>query len=612
MRRASWVLLGALSCVIAGCGGGTPGTDAGQQRDAGSDGGSVTSCAGAADGTPCAGGAATLCIAGECVESACGDGFVDTARGEDCDDGNENAFDGCEPGTCRYTCTPDEVCDDGLVCNGAERCVDHRCVAGDPAPDGTACSTEDVPSGVCHPLPTPVCEAAACGDGMRDECEDCDDGRNGDDADGCRDDCRFTCSADGACSLRVTPAFHDYGAVPEGTTSAEQTFMVENMASSATAPLQVRLAGGAADELAIATDGCSDVALASFGVCMVGVVFRPSGAGARQAMLVVEGAPGEGGAAELRGVSLGELGRACTTEEECASGSCVDGVCCEVSACTGCSACNVAGSEGSCSAVPAGEDPHGACAAVDCSSGTCDGSGGCAPGDAGAVCQRDSCSGFSEIVRVCDGVAAGCPAATTSMACAGGYFCADSSSCATSCTSDSGCQTAFWCDGTACMPDLVAPAACTRNAQCVSGICAGGLCRNCLPGRLGCGTSPYSQVCAVTADGANQCTYCTDPGGGATCSAAGVGGTCVVAQCECSSTTECTHAEGPHCIADGSRHFCACYYSSGPQVCPFGRSVCVSTGGDDTFANACKGAPGEACSIGADCASGSCTTGACD
>ena len=47
-------------------------------------------------------------------------------------------------------------------------------------------------------------------------------------------------------------------------------------------------------------------------------------------------------------------GYACTSAPECKSGACVDGVCCE-SACDGaCQACNVPGTEGSCTAAPAG------------------------------------------------------------------------------------------------------------------------------------------------------------------------------------------------------------------------------------------------------------------
>ena len=60
-------------------------------------------------------------------------------------------------------------------------------------------------------------------------------------------------------------------------------------------------------------------------------------------------------------------GAACTVAAECQSGFCVDGVCCG-SKCDGtCEACDVPGAEGTCSPVPALEDPAGECAPYFCS-----------------------------------------------------------------------------------------------------------------------------------------------------------------------------------------------------------------------------------------------------
>jgi len=48
-------------------------------------------------------------------------------------------------------------------------------------------------------------------------------------------------------------------------------------------------------------------------------------------------------------------------QESCPSGYCVDGYCCN-SACSGtCDACNLAGSEGTCSNIPDGQDPDNEC-----------------------------------------------------------------------------------------------------------------------------------------------------------------------------------------------------------------------------------------------------------
>lgn len=51
------------------------------------------------DGSQCTGGtqAPHVCRSGVCVASLCGDGFVDPANGEDCDDGNSDPGDDCTP-----------------------------------------------------------------------------------------------------------------------------------------------------------------------------------------------------------------------------------------------------------------------------------------------------------------------------------------------------------------------------------------------------------------------------------------------------------------------------------------------------------------------------------
>jgi hypothetical protein len=62
----------------------------------------------------------------------------------------------------------------------------------------------------------------------------------------------------------------------------------------------------------------------------------------------------------------------CNGPEECPSGHCVDGVCC-AEECTTCSACNVAGAEGTCAALPSGAEDDGC-------EGRCDGQGTCVNG----------------------------------------------------------------------------------------------------------------------------------------------------------------------------------------------------------------------------------------
>jgi len=170
--------------ITVGCGGGTE-EDAGTDVDSGG-----ASCTGASDGTSC--GTDRICLGESCVESRCGDGFIDPARGETCDDGNDVAFDGCEPTSCRATCSESSECDDGVACNGAETCSDSVCAVGVMEPDGTTCSITGGAAGVCR---AGSCVVAGCGDGILAADESCDDGNDAD-GDGCESDCRFTCEVD--------------------------------------------------------------------------------------------------------------------------------------------------------------------------------------------------------------------------------------------------------------------------------------------------------------------------------------------------------------------------------------------------------------------------------
>jgi cysteine-rich repeat protein len=60
------------------------------------------------------------------VVPRCGDGHIDMQLDEKCDDGNEEAGDGCEPKTC--TITPSEICG-GVSCNDTDPCTIDMCDA---------------------------------------------------------------------------------------------------------------------------------------------------------------------------------------------------------------------------------------------------------------------------------------------------------------------------------------------------------------------------------------------------------------------------------------------------------------------------------------------------
>lgn len=177
--------------------------DAGGGRDAGDvnefDGGgmdgsvAIISCVGMEDGTMCGGG--RVCIEEACEISECGDGVVDPALGEECDDENDVPGDGCE-NDCDLTCEDASDCDDGRPCNGEETCGDdHVCVEGTPLPRGESCEQPSGAEGVCRDAD---CVPAACGNMVEDDGEECDDG-NTTDGDGCNSDCTYSCENDADC-----------------------------------------------------------------------------------------------------------------------------------------------------------------------------------------------------------------------------------------------------------------------------------------------------------------------------------------------------------------------------------------------------------------------------
>jgi hypothetical protein len=137
------------------------------------------------------GGTARVCAPGCVFAAYCGDGKVDGANGEACDQGADN---GKGYGFCGANCQLGPRCGDGVVTN-AEECDDgaangtsasacmatckKKCGNGMPDPgeqcdDGTASNTGGY--GKCNANCT---RGPRCGDGIKnDASEECDDGKN--------------------------------------------------------------------------------------------------------------------------------------------------------------------------------------------------------------------------------------------------------------------------------------------------------------------------------------------------------------------------------------------------------------------------------------------------
>lgn len=162
-------------------------------------------------------------------------------------------------------------------------------------------------------------------------------------------------------------------------------------------------------------------------------------------------------------------GAPCATNAECATGACVEGVCCDTPCDGGCFSCTAAGKghgvDGTCEVVSAGlADPKQSCAASGSAAcgadGTCDGAGACTVPAAGAPCAAcppnhvGACDGQGTCV--CEGPTCldehtlrGADGATLDCA---PYVC-EADDCAHSCNTGSDCAAGYTCSASyECIP----------------------------------------------------------------------------------------------------------------------------------------------------------------
>ncbi len=286
----------------------------------------------------------------------------------------------------------------------------------------------------------------------------------------------------------------------------------------------------------------------------------------------------------------------CSTNSQCATGFCVNGVCCDTACNGGCGACNLTGKVGTCSPVANGttcSDSNACTTGETCQSGTC-------TGGTTVTCTTDQCHTIGTCVA-----ATGCPAP---VAKANGTTCSDSNACTNGETCQSGtCTggTTVTCTGAdtchtvgACVPATGCPApvskangttcsdsnACTSGETCQSGTCTGGTtvtctgadtCHTvgaCVPA-TGC-PAPVTKVNGTTCDDSNACTS---------------GETCQSGTCTGGTAVTCTGADTCHTVG-------ACVPATG---CP-----APVTKANGTICN-----DSNACTSGETCQSGTCTGG---
>jgi hypothetical protein len=321
-------------------------------------------------------------------------------------------------------------------------------------------------------------------------------------------------------------------------------------------------------------------------------------------------------------------GVGCACNEECGSGFCVDGVCCN-SLCNGtCMACNVASSKGTCSPVPDGETPRipGQCQAEPAATcgldGTCNGAGGCRKFVDGSICDPGTCQGSSVVgAKVCS--EGECVAGPTTI-CSPFACDATGGRCHARCTDD------YQCDGRQCVAGSCGKkplgAVCTAGDECDSGSCADGVCCNvsCTGPCVSCNQVVRMGECSPVAAGARdphaKCAeearttcglsgLCNGLGG---CAKHAAGTECLAPSCSSGSEIPMSICDGNGTCLVGAPVPCAPFICSGTSC-----NLSCASANDCTAGNACTGGscgkfpPGARCTTAGECASGFCVDGYC-
>jgi hypothetical protein len=176
---------------------------------------------------------------------------------------------------------------------------------------------------------------------------------------------------------------------------------------------------------------------------------------------------------------LRPLGTACTSNDDCNSLHCVDGVCCDTAECAGaCRSCKVSGLEGMCSPLRVTDTPrapgcHPDAPATCGRTGRCSGAGSCEKYGANTPCGVRSCTGADEVTpAACDGT--GVCVEGRKRSCAP-YFCAGDA-CSKRCSVDGDCISGYYCDGGTCKVRRGLGATCNEARECASNVCADGIC----------------------------------------------------------------------------------------------------------------------------------------
>jgi hypothetical protein len=350
------------------------------------------------------------------------------------------------------------------------------------------------------------------------------------------------------------------------------------------------------------------------------------------------------GSGNICNVSTGSCGKtpvgvSCTTNDDCNSNLCQQGICCQTACTDLCMSCAVPQGEGKCTAVPAGNDPLNQCApsaASTCGAdGFCDGKGACEIYSKATVCKDPTCTAGGAVGTAaarCDGM--GTCAAAAAIAC-NEYMCGTNGACLVTCRTNTDCSPGNVCNGGICGKKILG-ATCVANTECATGTCQQGVCcdKVCTGTCLACNQASSLGHCLPLPLGpapAGQCTP-ADPstcGNDGNCDGTGkchlqtTGTICKAATCSLALQTLAARCDGVGTCVNGTTQPCDPFQCGASGAC-LGTCNPANGNGDCTTGNVCtpnvsmpatgscgKKPLGAGCTLPGECGSNLCEGGTC-
>ncbi len=377
------------------------------------------------NGDACSG--ASACLSGNCVDGRCCDTAC-TGSCQACDVAGAigkctnvasgaprapktcGAYAMCTSGACSASCTADAECTTGSYCL-LGKCVSKK------ANSASCGSGVECASGVCA--------AGACCDRACDgECESCGSG---------------TCTPRAATEACGLAGCVGAATITRGTCSGVDTTC--KLGTITACPNGLKCADATSCKTSCTTEADCVSGTCSAGVCITswdgGVPDSGPGPVADAPAPTLPSTP-----------TVGDFKR-CSKASDCATGFCVEGVCCDSACGDRCHSCALLSSPGKCTEEPTGVDLKNECGPANTCLGTCGPGGACIGAGAGTMCGRNRCVGPTTGVgpAYCAAPGATCPLNDAVPFDCGAYLCEPAfGACRSRCETSSECANGFVCD----------------------------------------------------------------------------------------------------------------------------------------------------------------------